>query len=348
MPEAATPDMTMTFFTYVKTRATHITALVLLSVAMAFVFCPSCLTSPSRFAIVALYGSMMWIFLWLGNEYITIWLDDKIPWTKAPNRRFIVGAVAVIVYSVVAAFLIATIFETGFNLQASGVGQVYWTVILAVGITLFMTSRSFLLNWRKSAIDAERLQKEGIAARYEILKSQVNPHFLFNSLNALTNLVYEDQQKAVQFIKQLSQVYRYVLDTRDQEIIPVGEELEFLRSYVFLQRIRFGDKLRIDIKIADADIYVTPLALQMLIENAIKHNVVSEESPLVIKVYEEDGYISVENNLHRKTNPLESTSGIGLDNIMKRYSILSDRKVDVVETATRFTVRLPRLKRATS
>lgn len=346
MPAVATPEMTMTFFTYVKTRAALIAALVLLSVAMAFVVCQSCLSSPTRFAVVVLYGSVMWIFLWLGNEYITIWLDDKIPWTKAPNRRFIIGAIAVIVYSVVSAFLIATIFEKGFNLQASGAGQVYWTVILAIGITLFMTSRSFLLNWRKSAIDAERLQREGIAARYDILKSQVNPHFLFNSLNALTNLVYADQQKAVQFIKQLSNVYRYVLDTRDQEIIHVEDELEFLRSYVFLQQIRFGDKLRIDIEISDADIYVTPLALQMLIENAIKHNVVSDESPLIIRVYDGGGYISVENNLQRKTHPLEPSSGIGLQNIIKRYSILSDKKVDVIEANDMFTVKLPCLKGA--
>ena len=336
----------MTFFAYFKTRFLHIGALILLSVAMTFLVCQSCLTSPSRFAIVALYGSAMWIFMWLGNEYISIWLDEKIPWTNAPNRRFIIGAGAVIIYSVIAAYVVATIFDVGFNLQASGAGQVYWTVILAVGITLFMTSRSFLLNWKKSAIDAERLQKGGITARYENLKSQVNPHFLFNSLNALANLVYEDQEKAVKFIKQLSQVYRYVLDTRDREIVPIGEELDFLRSYVFLQQIRFGEKLRIDIDITDTDVFVTPLALQMLLENAIKHNVISEERPLIIKVYDGGEYVSVENNLQRKTHPLEPSSGMGLENIMKRYSILSDKDVEIIETADSFTVRLPCLKRA--
>jgi LytS/YehU family sensor histidine kinase len=170
----------------------------------------------------------------------------------------------------------------------------------------------------------------------------VSPHFLFNSLNALTNLVYEDQEKAVKFIKQLSEVYRYVLDTRDKEVVSLTEELKFLESYLFLQRIRFGNKLRVTIDLS-GDPMLAPLALQMLIENAIKHNIISEADPLNIRIFSEDGYLTVENNLQKKSVLGERSSGVGLDNIRKRYEFLTDREVKVLETPVSFVVKLPLL-----
>jgi LytS/YehU family sensor histidine kinase len=183
--------------------------------------------------------------------------------------------------------------------------------------------------------------KENFVARFENLKSQVNPHFLFNSFNALTNLVYEDQDKAAKFIKKLSDVYRYVLDTRDREVVSLEEEMDFLKSYVFLQQIRFGEKLKIDIQLNGIKSMVAPLALQMLIENAIKHNVVSEESPLTVKVYADDQYLAVENDLQKKVILSEDKSGVGLDNIRKRYEFLTGREIVIQETPEKFIVRLP-------
>ena len=245
-----------------------------------FFVCTSCFESLNMYVKVSSFLSIIWVAMWFGNEYISITLDYKIPWTTRPIKRMVVGVLAVMTYTVLASYGIIRIFEVVFDLNVGGFRQLYGTVIITIAITLFMTSRSFLFKWRQSAIDGEKLQKESIAARYESLKNQVNPHFLFNSLNVLTNLVYEDQDKAVKFIKKLSEVYRYVLDTRDKEVVTLEEELQFLESYIYLQKIRFGQKIRIDISLNKGHGNVAPLALQMLIENAIKHNVVSEEDPL--------------------------------------------------------------------
>jgi LytS/YehU family sensor histidine kinase len=194
------------------------------------------------------------------------------------------------------------------------------------------------------AINAEKFEREGIEAKYDALRNQVNPHFLFNSLNALTNLVYEDQGKAVTFIKQLSDVYRYVLDTREKEIVPLEEELKFLKSYSFLQQIRFGDNLKIDMMLNNVEGMVAPLSLQMLVENCIKHNIVSVDDPLSIRIFCEGGFLVVENIVNRKSSGSESSSGLGLDNIRNRYKFLSDIPVEVSDANGKFIVKLPILK----
>jgi hypothetical protein len=334
----------MSFLTYVRTKGHLVLWLIAGGAIMTYFVCDSCLKSGSRYVLVSGYVAIMWIAMWLGNEYISHVLDEKIPWTKQPMKRLSVGIAAVIVYSFTTAYAIEKFFDLILNVSHSGNTQLYSTVIITVIITLVMTSRSFLFNWRQSAIDAEKLQKESIAARYESLKNQVNPHFLFNSFNALSNLVYEDPDKAVKFIKQLSEVYRYVLDTRDQEVVTVDRELKFLDSYIYLQQIRFGNKLRIEVSLNNRESFVTPLALQMLVENAIKHNVIAEDEPLTIRVYQEDGYIAVANNLQKKGLIAEPSAGVGLENICKRYELLSDKKVKVSEDESLFIVKIPELK----
>jgi LytS/YehU family sensor histidine kinase len=180
-----------------------------------------------------------------------------------------------------------------------------------------------------------------VAAQYESLKSQVNPHFLFNSLNALTNLVYEDPDKAAKFIKQLSQVYRYVLDTRAKELVPLEEELQFLKSYLYLQEIRFDGNLKIYLKLDATKGHVAPLALQLLVENAIKHNVVSHDEPLAIHLYEQEGFVVVENVINKKMLLGEESSGLGLENIKQRYTFLSNQPVVITDSDGKFTVKLP-------
>ena len=280
--------------------------------------------------------------MWFGNEFISHALDKKISWTTTPVKRFVVGIVGMLIYTVVTTLLLVRLAEWIFEAGFGNITNVLYSTVIVTGvITLFMTSRSFLFSWKQTAIDAERLQRENLSARYENLKSQVNPHFLFNSLNALTNLVYEDQDKAVKFIKQLSDVYRYVLDTRDREVVPLEVELKFLESYVYLQQIRFGDKLKIELHLNGTRSLVAPLSLQMLIENAIKHNVVSEKDPLHVKVYADYQYLSVENNLQKKMMMDENSSGLGLENIRRRYEFLVNKKVLIEESATKFIVRLP-------
>jgi LytS/YehU family sensor histidine kinase len=204
-----------------------------------------------------------------------------------------------------------------------------------------MHARGFLQNLKQATIDAEIAKKESIRAQYEALKNQVNPHFLFNSLNALTNLVYTDQDKAALFIKKMAEVYRYVLDTRDKELVDVNEELNFAESFIYLQQIRFGENLKVDYQIDSKTGKVAPLAVQMLIENAIKHNEISAEHPLTITLLLKNDFISVVNSVRLKNNPLDQNSGVGLENIRKRYEFLTHIPVEIKKESGRFEVKIP-------
>jgi len=256
-----------------------------------------------------------------------------------------VGILSTVSFTVAVVWCIVWVWEKKMNFSFGGSSNIIFSsLIITFLISLFLQGRGFLLSWKNAAVDAEAAKKESIKAQYESLKNQVNPHFLFNSLNALTNLVYEDQDKAAKFIKQLSDVYRYVLDTKDREMVSLKEELEFLNAYLFLQQIRFGEKLQVKIDLSEVESQVAPLAFQMLIENAIKHNVISHDDPLVIKLYSENDYLVIENNLQKKSVLKEDSPGIGLDNIRKRYAFLSDRSIVVSQTGKLFTVKLPILK----
>jgi LytS/YehU family sensor histidine kinase len=283
--------------------------------------------------------------MWFGNEYLHGYLDEKINWTKYPLKRLIVGIVVLTLYTVITIYLVLVFVKEVFGLNIGAISNtIYMSMTITVAISLVLTSRTFLINWRQTAIDAEKFKKESAAAKFESLRSQVNPHFLFNSLNVLTNLVYEDQDKAAKFIKQMSDVYRYLLETKDKEIVSLEEEKKFLTSYLFLQQIRFGEKLKLTISIDNEKGMIPPLVLQMLVENAIKHNIIAEDKPLHIAIYMQPEYIVVENNLQKKNILVEDSTGIGLDNICKRYEFLTDRKVEVID-GEKFTVRLPLIPR---
>jgi Putative regulator of cell autolysis len=278
----------------------------------------------------------------MGNSELNEYLSQKISWIKTPVKRFVAGVVATVAFTVISVFIILKVWEFVWNLKISDYNEVIVSsLVITFFISLFFHGRAFLIQWKQSAVEAERYQKESITATYENLKNQVNPHFLFNSLNALTNLVYEDQDKAAKFIKQLSDVYRYVLDSRDKELVSLEDELAFLRSYVYLQEIRFGSNLQVSIHDIRDHGKVAPLALQLLVENAIKHNIVSKEQPLKISIHLDQNYLVVENNLQRKMTMGESSPGMGLDNIRNRYKFLTDRLVQVEALADRFVVKVP-------
>lgn len=316
------------------------------SVIQAYLVCPRC-NSWQTYGLVIGFTFVMWIILWKGNEVVSNAVDKKISWIEFPVKRLVVGIVSTIAYTLGAVVALMWFFENVFsyNFGKGYIYTIYGAVIITILISLFLHGREFLMFWKQAVLDKEKFEKETIAARYESLKNQVNPHFLFNSLNALTNLVYEDQAKAVKFIKQLSDVYRYVLDTRDQEVVPLDQELKFLDSYIFLQKIRFGDKLIIKNELNDNRSYIAPLALQMLVENAIKHNVVAEDEPLTIRIFGENGFMCVENNLQKKKIPLEPSAGIGLENIRRRYELLADKKVEIHQNDKTFLVKLPQIKK---
>lgn len=315
--------------------------LVLVGCLMTLFVCQSCAQSLPRFIRLSSFFGIMWIALWWGNSFAGSYLSSKMSWTAYPVKVFFTLLVFTIAYTLLAVYAIILFYRhvLGFHIDVDEL--IYSSLIVTFLITLFMHGRAFLLGWRQSAIDAEKLKQEGVAARYESLKNQVNPHFLFNSLNALSNLVYENQDLAVQFIKQLSEVYRYVLDTKDQELVSKEVELRFLESYIFLQKIRFNENLRIRIDLTDTETFFPPLVLQMLIENAIKHNEISAENPLTISIFANDRFVIVENNLQKRRSLGEESTGVGLSNIISRYSFLSKEKVQVIEGNGMFTVKLP-------
>lgn len=219
-------------------------------------------------------------------------------------------------------------------------------VAFAFRVNLFLNCINaiyfFLQKSKNAEVRAEQFKKDSIEARFEALRNQINPHFLFNCLNALSNLVYKDADTSARFIAQLSTVYRYLLFSQERKIVSLQEELEFIDSYLYLLKIRFGENISIikDIT-ADTDkFHIAPATLQLLIENAIKHNVVSSKSPLRIKIASSNGLISVSNNLQEK-QVKDPSSYVGLKNIVSRYEFLSTKAVEITKTENEFIVKIP-------
>jgi len=199
-----------------------------------------------------------------------------------------------------------------------------------------------LRQWRDTLAEAEKYKKESAEFEFEMLQAQINPHFLFNSLNTLSSLVYEDADRSAEFIRKLSDVYRHVLDNRHKELIDIREELSFIESYIFLLELRFEKKLKVEIQIADDLLRrkIAPLTLQLLIENAVKHNIVSTKKPLEIKIFSDNKFIIVENPMQEKAIT-EDGNGMGLRNIDSRYKSLCGEKIIISTANNVFTVKIP-------
>lgn len=276
-------------------------------------------------------------------------LSKGFPWEKNPTQRLFVE---LILNSVLLSIIITLlslgikyfIVKTQFIQLSDEVLTTIYYLILLVYVPAFAEFAVFLLNrWRTSLAEMEKYKKENAEYRFETLRTQVNPHFLFNSLNTLSSLMYEDREKAAGFIRDLSDVYRYVLENRSRETISLHEEVKFIRSFVYLYQLRFDNKLNVEIDIPESfqDKQIAPMTLQLLVENAVKHNIVSVKKPLEISVTaDENGYLTVRNNLQKKTTEMVS-SEIGLKNITSRYTYLTDKPVEVLETESEFIVRVP-------
>ena len=224
------------------------------------------------------------------------------------------------------------------------------TVMMVVISLIIIGFNSFVFyfkNWQEAEVMSERLQKENIRSQFEALKHQIEPHFFFNSLSVLTSLVHKDADLAAQYITQLSKIYRYVLEARDETVVALIQELDFLNAYIFLMTVRHNESIRFIIEISDETqkyTFVPKNSLQMLAENAVKHNRFSKESPLVVRITEDAEYIRVINNLNRR-ELIDGSSGIGLENIRKRYELISDKRIELEETSFTFCVKLPRLQK---
>ncbi|MFT4761671.1 MAG: two-component system LytT family sensor kinase [Paraglaciecola sp.] len=292
---------------------------------------------------------LYWIVLWKTNEFTVRFLNRKISWLEKPVLRFVVSTVATILATITALTLLnlmlfwyyLDVMPSEYLRDIEALDFIV-TMLITAAISMFIHGRAFLMGWRDSSLEVERLKQANIAAQYETLKNQVNPHFLFNSLNVLSSLVYKDQDLAAKFIKQLSKVYRYVLDTRDKEVVSLQREIDALESYIFLMKIRFGKNLQVTLNVQpQSNEQMVPLTLQMLLENAIKHNEVSKAFPLKIDITRLDnGLISMKNNLKEKRQ-LAEKSGVGLANIEARFKYISDKKVQILKTAETFDVHVP-------
>ncbi len=213
-------------------------------------------------------------------------------------------------------------------------------IMIVLGIEAFVW---FKRNQR-SLVKAEVLQKENALIKFETLKNQLNPHFLFNSLNVLSSLIKKDSSKAQNFVDEFSSVYRYTLDVIEKPVVELREEIEFAKSFLYLQKIRFENSVCVEINVDASKLnkYVPPLALQTLLENAFKHNKASADNPLKIKIYNEDNILTVINNLQPKLNQLYS-KGIGISNLIKRYELLGDKLPQFSLTENEYAAKIPLL-----
>ncbi|MFZ4521023.1 MAG: sensor histidine kinase [Bacteroidales bacterium] len=292
------------------------------------------------------------IVVWEGNLRIDHWLNQKYPWITMPGRRILVHLLLSVGYSAVVIFIgsfVSNCFTD--NMPMSGHDFVKVTAIILAALVLmsvillsFEISTQFFRHWKNSLVEIEKYRAESLQAQLQNLKNQINPHFLFNNMSVLSSLVYKDQDKAVEFISQLSKVYRYLLDNQNNELVPVEEELTFIRSYIFLLQIRFDKNLVISVDVQKDDLskLIPPMALQVLIENAIKHNEASSDHPLTISVASSDGKLIITNNLQPRTQH-EPGSGTGLQNIRARYQFFTSNPVEIVSSATNFMVKIPLL-----
>ncbi len=199
---------------------------------------------------------------------------------------------------------------------------------------------------RQSQLEAEEHKKISAQAQLQAIRNQVNPHFLFNNLSVLAALIPTDPKASAEFVAKFSKVYRYVLTSNEKELVPLTEEMDFIRSYLYLLDKRFDRGLHVTMTISPeaSALYVVPVSLQMLVENAIKHNAVPETHPLLIHIFDENAEMLVVRNTCRpRTDETEPSTGLGLPNIVQRYSFLTPVAPEIIETATHFTVKLPLL-----
>ena len=289
------------------------------------------------------------IFVWEGNRLIARYILNKthLDFFKKFHPLVVHFLLSLVVVGIAAITpVITVIFIKSLNFDNINL-HAKLSLGFAFRINLFLNSINaivfYMSQLKQSQIEAEKFKKQSMEARFEALKNQINPHFLFNSFNVLSNLVYKDPDTSSDFIQQLSKVYRYLLKYQEQKVVKVKDELEFLKSYIYLLSIRFDENLFIKNNLPPDthNLYIAPASLQLLIENAIKHNIVSNKKPLIIDIFSEDKtYLVVKNNLQPK-NVQETSTSVGLKNIIKRYEFISDKSVVVIKTEDTFLVKIP-------
>lgn len=294
------------------------------------------------------YNIIFW-FLVIADivMFIIVFIKSKI--YKNPNFRLPVVAICTLMILVVLdIFAVFELFFIAENL--SSYGMLFVAISFAWYIErAFFRSRQQNLKYQIEIAEANNsllnIENQNVIAQYETLKSQVNPHFLFNSLNILSSLIRHDDKKALQFIEEFADIYRYVLDANDKTLVETKKEIEFVNSYSFLQKLRYGQNLKIKYENIDKvdDSLIVPLSVQILVENAIKHNEISTKYPLEIEIFVEENYLTVRNRI-QKLNFKPESKKIGLSNLSARYAIITEQAVSFGEQDDFFIGKIPLLK----
>jgi sensor histidine kinase YesM len=321
-----------------------------LCILIMILFMPRSFSGFRSIIIFSTWAFLICITQWFTILYVNHFIDLKIKWIDRPALRSVAGIFAlvldsVVVFTIVQFIMMYIVYKlTPVDAWPYITTSIIYVLLISFIMSLIFTAIGFFKAWKQEMINAEKLKTEMMAYRYESLRNQINPHFLFNSFNVLSDLVYADQAMAVKFINQLSELFRYVLDSRDKELVPLKDELDFMHSYVYLLKTRFEDKLDlvIDLK-AEPDELIVPMTLQMLVENAVKHNEVSDAFPLRINIRRNESYLEVENSLKIKKVG-EDSKNTGLKNIIQQFSYFTDKQVEVRDHDGKFLVRVPILK----
>jgi hypothetical protein len=314
----------------------------------SYIFCPTCFSDPQEdnFRVLLYYCLTFFIIYELISFGVKI-INNKYNWISETNK-IIVANVLLILLIFLPLNYIAVELNFGLFPESYSRVQIYSlklnNLFAALLILLYVNSTYFFSSWEKSVIKTQEVGKQSVKQELLALKNQINPHFLFNNLNTLTHLVSENNQEAESYILQLSNIYRYLLDEKKADIVAIEKELKMLHSLIYLQKIKHGENIQFIYDEKEfKEFQIATFTLQLLIENTIKHNTITEKAKLQVHMFLEDDYLVVKNNVLEKPNYVYS-SGIGLDNIISRYRLLSKKNVLIEESDSSYVVKIPIIK----
>ena len=277
---------------------------------------------------------------------------ERMKWEEGSRaKRIAIGMIGSTLITIVGLFIIRmtiSVFYEGNSFlqywQDERIENFYFGIWASLTVVISIHVIYFYNKYQKTKVKESQIVAKNESAKFESLKNQLDPHFLFNSLNVLTSLIGENAGQAEKFTTKLSKVYRYVLEQKDKDLISLEEELKFAKSYMQLLQMRFEEAIEYSIpeEVSNPDLKIVPLSLQLLLENAVKHNVITSSSPLQIRIYEAGGYLCVENTVNPKAS-LEKSTKVGLKNITQRYELVSSNKVVIENDNKIFKVKLPLL-----
>ncbi|MFK7813624.1 MAG: 2TM domain-containing protein [Maribacter sp.] len=295
------------------------------------------------FSTILYVVNMYWFTFLLKKWENNLYTFKRISIALLGNVVSSIGGVFIAQFFILTAFYDRSIQQALVSQQLDNYSR---SILIVIGISIIFYAVYYYRYRQENKVKEQKIIATTASAKFDALKNQLDPHFLFNSLNVLTSLIEEDPYQAQKFTTSLSKVYRYVLEQKNKDLVSVDEELQFAKTYVRLLKMRFEDSIVFEIpeKSANPEAKIVPLSLQLLLENAVKHNVVTPEKPLHIKVFEKGGMLYVTNNLQEKQVVKKST-GVGLQNIQQRYAILSNKEVQIDKTASEFSIQLPMLSK---